>query len=64
MNGKTHAYLDLAALPAVGKALLDGRPAFVFRADGTRILWANAAGAARTRVRLRPGHFVRAHWRV
>ena len=46
MNGKTHAYLDLAALPAVGKVLLDGRPAFVFRADGTRILWANAAGAA------------------
>ena len=46
MNGKTHAYLDLAALPAVGKALLDGRPAFVFRGDGSRILWANAAGAS------------------
>src|ERR1700754_2237310 len=46
MNGKTYAYLDLAALPAVGAVLLDPRPAWVFRGDGTGILWANAAGAA------------------
>jgi PAS domain S-box-containing protein len=45
MNGKTHAYLDLAALPAVGAVILDQRPAFVFRGDGRGILWANAAAA-------------------
>jgi len=44
MNRRTHAYLDLTALPAVGAALLDPRPAWVFRGDGTAILWANAAG--------------------
>jgi PAS domain S-box-containing protein len=46
MDGKTYPYLELAALPAVGEALLDPRPAFVFAADGVRILFANAAGAA------------------
>jgi PAS domain S-box-containing protein len=46
MNGKTYLYLELAAVPEVGSALLDPRPAFVFRGDGTAILWANAAGAA------------------
>ncbi len=46
MNGKTHAYLDVAALPAVGAVLLDPRPAFVFRGDGSGVLWANAAGVA------------------
>ena len=44
MNRRTHAYLDLTALPAVGAALLDPRPAWVFRSDGGAILWANAAG--------------------
>lgn len=43
MNGWTHAYLDLAALPQVGRLLLDARPAMVFRGDGSAILWANAA---------------------
>ncbi len=46
MNGKTHAYLDLAERPAVGDVLLDPRPAFVFSGEGSSILWANAAGAA------------------
>ncbi len=46
MNGKTYPYLELAALGPVGSALLDPSPAFVFSGDGTRILWANAAGAA------------------
>jgi hypothetical protein len=46
MNGKTYPYLELAALAPVGATLLDARPAFVFRGDGTGILWANAAGAA------------------
>ncbi|MCP4379904.1 MAG: hypothetical protein GY798_00500, partial [Hyphomicrobiales bacterium] len=46
MNGRTFAYLDFAALPAVGALLLDPRPAFVFRGDGSGVLWANAAGVA------------------
>ena len=46
MNGKTYPYLDLVALAPVGAALLDARPALVFSGDGTRILWANAAGVA------------------
>ena len=45
MNGRTYPYLELAAVPEVGAALLDPRPAFVFRGDGTAILWTNAAGA-------------------
>ena len=44
MNGKTYPYLDLVALAPVGATLLDPRPALVFRGDGARILWANAAG--------------------
>jgi hypothetical protein len=46
MNGKTHAYLDLAALPPVGALLFDPRPAMIFRGDGSAILWANAAALA------------------
>jgi PAS domain S-box-containing protein len=46
MDGKTYAYLDLVALPAVGRTLLDPGPAFVFSGDGRSILFANAAGAA------------------
>ena len=46
MNGKTYAYLDLAARPAVGAVLLDPRPALVFRSDGSAVLFANAAGMA------------------
>lgn len=46
LNGKTYAYLDLAVLPTVGAVLLEPKPAFVFRGDGSGILWANAAGAA------------------
>ncbi len=46
MNGKTYPYLDLVALAPVGAILLDPRPAWVFSGDGTRILWANAAGVA------------------
>jgi PAS domain S-box-containing protein len=46
MNGRTHAYLDLAALPPVGALLLESRPAMVFRGDGSAILWANAAALA------------------
>ena len=46
MNGRTNAYLDLAALPPVGAVMLDPRPAFVFRGDGSAMLWANAAGVA------------------
>jgi len=52
MNGKTYPYLELAAMPEVGAALLDPRPAFVFRGDGTAILWTNAAGAAFLRDRV------------
>ena len=46
MHGKTYPYLDLAALSAVGETLLDSRPAFVFSADGTRLIFANVGGAA------------------
>ena len=46
MNGKTYPYLDLVALTPVGDVLLDPRPAYVFSADGTRLLFANSAGAA------------------
>ena len=46
MHGRDYAYLDLAALPALGAALLAARPTLLFSADGRRILYANAAGAA------------------
>ncbi len=46
MNGLTNAYLSLTALPTIGGLALDGRPAFVFAADGSRLLWSNAAGVA------------------
>ncbi|MCX5579469.1 ATP-binding protein [Kaistia terrae] len=46
MSGRNLAYLDLSALPTVGPALLSARPTFVWAADGRRVLWANAAGAA------------------
>ncbi|MBN9024533.1 MAG: hypothetical protein J0H20_02755, partial [Rhizobiales bacterium] len=46
MSGRDLAYLDLSALPTVGPALLSAQPSFVWAADGRRVLWANAAGAA------------------
>ncbi|MEX0853720.1 MAG: ATP-binding protein [Bauldia sp.] len=46
MDGRTSAYLDLAADEAVGGLLLDARPAFLFSGEGTRVPWANVAGAA------------------
>ena len=46
MNGPTETFLDLSAVPAVGALLLDPRPAFVFRSDGSAVLWANASGAS------------------
>jgi len=46
MNGRTNAWLDLAALPPVAPYLFDARPAMVFRGDGSAILWANAAALA------------------
>ena len=44
-------YLDLAALDAVGEAMLDPRPAFVASGDGTELLWANAAAVRLFRAR-------------
>ena len=46
MEDNNIGLLDLAALPAVGATLLDPRPAFVFRADGRVLRFANAAAAA------------------
>ncbi len=46
MDGTMRTYLELAAVDAVGAALLDPRPAFVCAGDGTRLLWANVAGTA------------------
>ncbi len=45
MKRKGHSYLDLTALPAIGALLLAPRPAWLWRADGGVVLWANAAGA-------------------
>jgi hypothetical protein len=45
MKRKGHSYLDLTALPSIGALLLAPRPAWLWRADGTAVLWANAAGA-------------------
>ncbi len=45
MDGSRQHYLKLTALPAVGETVLDARPAFVISADGTTVLYANAAGA-------------------
>ncbi|WP_319411368.1 ATP-binding protein [uncultured Cohaesibacter sp.] len=39
-------FLTLSAHPTIGAVLLDSRPAWVWNADGNRILWANAAGLA------------------
>jgi PAS domain S-box-containing protein len=46
MDGSKSSFFRLAALPAVGETLVDPRPAFVFAADGARLLFANAAAAA------------------
>ncbi len=45
MKRKGHSYLDLTALPEIGALLLTPRPAWLWRADGNAVLWANAAGA-------------------
>ena len=45
MKRKGHSYLDLTALPAIGALLLTPRPAWLWRVDGSAVLWANAAGA-------------------
>nr|WP_321458395.1 ATP-binding protein [uncultured Cohaesibacter sp.] len=37
-------FLTLSAHPTIGAVLLDTRPAWVWNAEGNRILWANAAG--------------------
>ena len=39
--------LSFSALPEVGALLLASDPAWIFARDGSRILWANPAGAAR-----------------
>ena len=46
MKPQAFGYLDLASINSVGTTLLSGAPAFVFAADGSRILFANAAGIA------------------
>ena len=37
-------FLALTAHPSIGAVLLDSRPAWVWNADGNRVLWTNAAG--------------------
>ena len=44
MSRRSHAYLDLAAEPAIGSALLDPAPVLLYAPDARRILFANAAG--------------------
>jgi hypothetical protein len=43
-----HAFslADIVALPEIGGLLFDRRPAFVWQADGRKLLFANAAGVA------------------
>ncbi|MGD9740758.1 MAG: ATP-binding protein [Bauldia sp.] len=44
MKRPSHSFLDLTALPEVGALLLDPRAAWLWSEDGSRLLWANAAG--------------------
>ncbi|MBL4786170.1 MAG: hypothetical protein JKY49_12155, partial [Cohaesibacteraceae bacterium] len=46
MVSETQKYLKLTAHPSVGAVLLDARPTWIWNAEGSRILWSNAAGLA------------------
>lgn len=46
MDSQLQTFLELSTLPALAKLAGDERAAWIWSADGARILWANAAGAA------------------
>ncbi|MCC2113316.1 MAG: PAS domain-containing protein, partial [Hyphomicrobiales bacterium] len=46
MSNSIRAFSSLMSMPEIGRCVFDPRPALVWSADGCRILWANAAGAA------------------
>ena len=45
MSAYGRTFFEISALPAVAGLIAETRPAWVWSADGRRILWANAAGA-------------------
>ncbi|MEI2386325.1 ATP-binding protein [Breoghania sp. JC706] len=45
MSAYGRTFFEISALPAVAGLIAETRPAWVWSADGHRILWANAAGA-------------------
>ena len=46
MDNQLQTFVELSTLPALADLAGDKRAAWVWSADGSRILWANAAGAA------------------
>lgn len=46
MDNQLQTFMELTALPVLADLAGDRRAAWVWSADGSRILWANAAGAA------------------
>lgn len=46
MDNQLQTFVELSTLPALAELAGDARAAWVWSADGSRILWANAAGAA------------------
>ncbi|SHL41586.1 ATP-binding protein [Roseibium suaedae] len=46
MDNQLQTFMELSALPVLAELAGDRRAAWVWSADGSRILWANAAGAA------------------
>ncbi|MBD1546183.1 ATP-binding protein [Roseibium aggregatum] len=46
MDNQLQTFVELSTLPALAELAGDARAAWVWSADGSRILWANAAGAS------------------
>jgi PAS domain S-box-containing protein len=46
LDNQLQTFVELSTLPAIAELAGDTRAAWVWSADGARILWANAAGAA------------------
>jgi hypothetical protein len=51
LDNQLQTFIELSTLPMLADLADDQRPAWVWSADGARILWANAAGAAFFNVR-------------
>ncbi|MEP2437241.1 MAG: hypothetical protein ABJH93_10120, partial [Roseibium sp.] len=46
MDNQLQTFMELSAAPELAGLCEEARAAWVWSADGSRILWANAAGAA------------------